>query len=86
MYTSIMAGKLLLIGRVFMKNDKTSFYMYLYGCPVIFLLQQLLKQITFHIFKIQDKGGKIFVVYCLDLLYLIGRLNCYNVVLKSYFR
>ena len=56
------------------------------GQPNKFLLNQLPKPIIYHKYKIQDTNFKLCGSYCLYFLYLIERMNYYDVVLKMCFK
>ena len=70
----------------FIVKDKKSYYFDSFGgAPDKFLLNQLKKPIIYHNYKIQDINSKLCGSHCLDVFYLIQRMNYYDVVLKMYF-
>ena len=67
------------------KDNKSYYFDSFGGQPDKFLLNQLLKPIIYHNYKIQDMNSKICGSYCLYFFYLIERMNYYDAILKMYF-
>ena len=51
-----------------------------------FLLNQLPKPITYHIYKIQDTNSSLCGSYCLYCFYLFERMNYYDTILEMCFQ
>ena len=70
----------------FIVKDINSYYFDSFGGPPDkFLLNQLLKPILYHNYKIQDNYSKLCGSYWFYFLYLIERMKYYNAILKMYF-
>ena len=70
----------------FILKDNKSYYFDSFGVqPDRFLLNQLNKPIIYHNYKIQDMNSRLCGSYCLYFFYLIGRMNYYDTILKTYF-
>ena len=67
-------------------KDTKSYYFDSFGSsPGKFLLNQLLKPIIYHNYKIQDIDSQLCGSYCLYFFYLIERMNYYDTILKLVF-
>ena len=70
----------------FIVKEKKSFYFDSFGGqPDKFLLNQLLKPIIYHNYRIQDINSRACGSYCLHFFYIIERMNYYDTILKMYF-
>ena len=70
----------------FYVKDNKLYYFDTFGVgPVKFLLQQILKPMTFHKHKIQNMNSKLCGTYSSYLFYSLERMHCYDAVLKTYF-
>ena len=69
----------------YVKDNKSFYFDSFGGAPDKFLLNQLLKPITYHNYKIQDINSKLCGSYCLFFFYLIKRMSYYDAILKMYF-
>ena len=67
------------------KDNKSYYFDNFGGQPDKFLLKYLRKPIIYHNYKTQDKNSKLCGSYCLNLFYLIERMNYYDAILKMYF-
>ena len=67
------------------KENKSNYFDSFGGTPDNFLLNQLLKPIIYHNYKIQDINSKLCGSYCLYSFYLIERMNYYDTFLKLVF-
>ena len=73
-------------GCAYYVKDKKSYYLHSSGGQLDkFLLDQLNKPITYHIYKIKDINSKLCASNCLYFFYLIERMNYYDAILKMYF-
>ena len=69
----------------YIKDNKSIYFDSYGGAPDKFLLNQLPKPIIYHNYKIQDIISKLCGSYCFYFLYLIARMDYYDVVSKMYF-
>ena len=69
----------------YIKDNKSFYFDSFGGQPDNFLLNQLLKPIIYHNYKIQDINSKLCGSYCLYFFYLIERMNYYDTILKLVF-
>ena len=69
----------------YIKDNKSYYFDSFGGQPDKFLLNQLLKPIIHHNYKIQDINSKLCGSYCFYIFYLIERMNYYDAILKMYF-
>ena len=67
------------------KDNKSYYFESFGGQPDKFLLTQLPKSKSFHIYKSQDINSKLYGSYCFYFFYLIERVNYYDTILKIYF-
>ena len=70
----------------FIVKDNNSLYFDSFGgAPDKFLLNQLVKPMIYHNYKIQDINSQLCGSYCLYFFYLIERMSYYDAILKMYF-
>ena len=68
----------------FYMKDNKSFYFDSFGGPHV-EFNQLPKPIFYHNYKIQDINSSLRGTFCLDIFYLIERMDYYDAELKIYF-
>ena len=66
------------------KDNKSCYFDSFVGQPDKFLLNQLIKPIIYHNYKIQHIDSKLCGSFCLYFFYLIERMNYYDTILKMH--